>query len=112
MGFVALMIDHGFAFNGPHWDFPESALTGLYPRRMVYAKVRSMDDFEPWLSRVLHFPEEVLDGALRQIPPDWIAGDEAALEHMLERLLGRRKQIPELLHACRKATGDPFPLWP
>ena len=24
MGFVALMIDHGFAFNGPHWDFPES----------------------------------------------------------------------------------------
>ena len=38
MGFVALMIDHGFAFNGPHWDFPESAIAGLYPRRMVYGK--------------------------------------------------------------------------
>ena len=24
MGFVALMIDHGFAFDGPHWNFPES----------------------------------------------------------------------------------------
>jgi len=26
LGFVALMIDHGFAFNGPHWDFPDSML--------------------------------------------------------------------------------------
>jgi hypothetical protein len=35
MGFVALMIDHGFAFNGPHWEFVESAPMGLYIRRMV-----------------------------------------------------------------------------
>ena len=111
MGFVALMIDHGFAFNGPHWDFPESSITGLYPRRTVYSKVRSIDAFEPWLSRVVHFPEEVLDRALSQIPPEWIGDDYAALEKMLERLLGRRKRVAELLHACRKATGDPFPLW-
>src|SRR5580704_3580066 len=79
MGFVALMIDHGFAFNGPHWDFPESAITGLYNRRVVYGKVRSIHDFEPWLSRVIHFPEEVVDRALRQIPPEWIAEDEGPL---------------------------------
>ena len=112
MGFVALMIDHGFAFNGPHWDFPESAITGLYARRMVYSKVRSIDDFDPWLSRVRNFPADVLDRALRQIPPEWIVGDEAALELMLERLLGRCKRIPELLYACRGAAGNPFPLWP
>jgi hypothetical protein len=111
MGFVALMIDHGFAFNGPHWDFPESAITGLYSRRIVYRNVRSIDDFEPWLSRVIHFPEEALDRALRQIPPAWIGPDEGALETMLERLLGRRKRMPELLHGCRKAEGNPFPLW-
>ena len=35
-GFVARMIDHGFAFNGPNWDFPDSPLQGLYPRRLVY----------------------------------------------------------------------------
>src|SRR5579872_5304562 len=28
--FVAQMIDQGYTFNGPHWDFPESALQGLY----------------------------------------------------------------------------------
>ena len=111
MGFVALMIDHGFAFNGPHWDFPESAITGLYPRRMVYEKVRSIDDFDPWLSRVIHFPEEVLDRALRQLPPEWVREDEAALERMLERLLERRKRVPELLHACRQASSNPFPRW-
>src|ERR1051325_2698483 len=38
-GFVALMIDHGFIFNGPHWTFTESELQGLYPRRMVYEVV-------------------------------------------------------------------------
>src|SRR4051812_9050798 len=32
-GFVARMIDHGYAFNGPHWDFPDSPLQGLYARR-------------------------------------------------------------------------------
>ena len=48
-GFVARMIDHGFAFNGPHWDFPESPLQGLYARRLVYDSVRSLDDFQPWL---------------------------------------------------------------
>jgi hypothetical protein len=111
MGFVALMIDHGFAFNGPHWDFPESSITGLYPRRAVYSKVRSIDAFEPWLSRVLHFPEDVLDRALRQIPPEWIGEDDVALQRMLERLLERRKRVPELLQGCRKASGDPFPLW-
>jgi hypothetical protein len=111
MGFVALMIDHGFSFNGPLWDFPESSITGLYPRRAVYSKVRSIDAFEPWLSRVLHFPEEVLDRALRQIPPEWIGEDDAALQRMLERLLERKRRVPELLHGCRKASGDPFPLW-
>ncbi len=111
MGFVALMIDHGFVFNGPHWDFPESAITGLYARRVVYQAVRSIDDFDPWLSRVIHFPEEVLDRALRQIPPDWIGEDLAELEKLLERLLARRKRMPELLHGCRKAAGNPFPLW-
>ena len=48
-GFVVRMIDHGFVFNGPHWDFPDSPLQGLYPRRAVYESVRSLDDFQPWL---------------------------------------------------------------
>jgi hypothetical protein len=111
LGFVALMIDHGFAFNGPHWDLPNSAIAGLYPRRTVYESVRSVDDFEPWLSRVLHFPAAVLDRALRQIPPEWMMSDGSALEQMLEALMRRKSRIGDLLVECRKATGNPFPKW-
>ena len=74
LGFVALMIDHGFAFNGPHWDFPDSAVAGLYPRRIVYDSVRSLDDFQPWMDRILNFPAGGFDRTLRQLPPAWIGG--------------------------------------
>jgi hypothetical protein len=110
-GFVALMIDHGFIFNGPHWNFTESALTGLYARRMVYQGVKSLDDFEPWLSRVLNFPDEVLDRALRKLPPEWVDGDQNELDKILESLQRRKKRIAELLRDCREAPGNPFPKW-
>ena len=80
-------------------------------RSPPYEKVRSIEDFEPWLTRVMHFPEEVLDRALRRIPPEWIAGEEDALEAMLERLLARRKRLPELMKSCRAGTACPFPRW-
>ncbi len=111
LGFVALMIDHGFAFNGPQWDFPESAITGLYARRIVYNGVKSIGSFEPWIERILNFPAEVFDRAQRQIPPEWLEDDGDRLDRLLESLLRRRKRIPELLEECRKAQGNPFPQW-
>jgi hypothetical protein len=110
-GIVARMIDHGFAFNGPHWDFPESPLQGLYSRRMVYDNVQGLDDFQPWLEQVIHFPEEVIDQAWKRIPPDWVAGEEEALEQLLERLFERRKRVADLIAGCREARTDPFPNW-
>ena len=32
-GYIALMIDHGFAFTAHHWTFRDLAHTGLYPDR-------------------------------------------------------------------------------
>jgi hypothetical protein len=110
-GFVARMIDHGFAFNGPHWEFTDSPLQGLYARRLVYEGVRSLDDFQPWLEQVVHFPEEVIDRAWKSIPADWIAGEEDALTQLLERLFERRARLPELIAACRSARTNPFPKW-
>jgi hypothetical protein len=110
-GFVARMIDHGFVFNGPHWDFPESAVQGLYARRLVYERVRSLDDFQPWLDHVLHFPEEVIDRAWKTVPPEWVEGEEDELQAVLERLYERRKRVPELIASCRDARANPFPNW-
>lgn len=111
LGFVALMIDHGFAFNGLHWELNDSALTGLYPRRIVYKGVKSLGDFEPWMERIRSFPAEVFDKALRQLPLQWTADDSAHLEKLLDSLLHRRRRIPELLESCRHAPGNPFPQW-
>ena len=105
------MIDHGFAFNGPHWDFPDSPLQGLYARRLVYEGVRSLDDFQPWLEQMVHFPEEIVDQAWKRIPADWIDGEEDALAQLLERLFERRSRLPELIAACRTARTNPFPSW-
>lgn len=111
MGFVALMIDHGFIFNGPNWDFPESAAQGLYPRRTVYEAVRSMRDFEPWLERVLHFPEQVLDSAWKAIPPEWITDEETQLEATLEKLWKRRDRVEQMLAEIQRGRISPFSNW-
>jgi hypothetical protein len=111
LGFVAQMIDHGFVFDGPHWRFHDSPLHGLYFRPLVYECVRGLDDFQPWLDRIAHFPDSVVDQAVKQIPPAWIAGDEEALEKLLEQTLRRGKRIAELLKSCRESRVNLFPNW-
>jgi hypothetical protein len=73
--------------------------------------VRSLDDFQPWLDQVKNFPEEVVDHAWKRIPAEWIAGEEDALERLLEELWRRRTRLPELISACREARTNPFPNW-
>lgn len=110
-GFVASMMDHGYVFDGPHWTFADSPLQGLYFRPVVYEKVRSFDDFQPWLDRITHFPEEVIDDALKQAPPEWIDGDEEALDKLLLKLLARRKRVPDLIRETSRGRVNPFPNW-
>jgi hypothetical protein len=110
-GFVAHMMDHGYVFNGPHWTFADSPLQGLYFRPNVYQNVRSWDAFQPWLDRVVNFPEEVVDEAQKQLPPDWLAEDGAALEVLLAKLMARRKRVPDLVRESRRGRVNPFPEW-
>jgi hypothetical protein len=77
----------------------------------VYETVRSLDDFQPWLDQIVHFPEEMIDQAYKQAPPEWIEGEEDAFERLLEKLLRRRKLLPDLIADCRKAKSNPFPNW-
>ena len=111
LGFAAHMLDHGYVFDGPHWTFSDSPLQGLYFRPTVYRKVRSFDDFQPWLDRIVHFPEEVVDEAQKQIPPEWLAGDESALEALLMKLMARRRRVPDLIRDSRHGRINPFPEW-
>lgn len=111
LGFVTLMIDHGFVFNGPHWEFNDAPAYGLYMRKLVYEGVTGIESFEPWLGRVEHFPDDVLDIALRGIPPDWIKGEEEELEKLMELLMKRRGKVRKLLEDVRDSKVSPFSNW-
>ena len=110
-GYVAQMMDHGYVFDGPHWDFPDSPLQGLYFRPRVYQRVGSFDDFQPWLDRVIYFPEGVVDDAVKQIPPEWLEDDEGHFDSLLRKLLTRRKRVPDLIRESSKGRINPFPAW-
>lgn len=111
LGFVAQMMDHGFILGGPQWSFSESPLQGLYYRPVVYEKVTGFQDFQPWLDRVIHFPEDIVDQACKQIPPAWLDGEEALLESLMVRLMRRRGRVPDLLHDSIQGRINPFPNW-
>jgi hypothetical protein len=111
LGFVAQMVDNGYVFEGPHWRWGESPIQGLYFRPLVYRTVRGLAEFEPWLDRIRNFPEEVVDQAVKRIPPEWLEGDEDELERLLERLMQRRKRVPDLIEQCRSGRTNPFPIW-
>ena len=111
IGFFAQMIDHGYAFNGPHWQFQDSPLQGLYFRTSVYSEVRSLDSFQPWLEMVENFPVNVVDSAWKEIPRQWLQDDEEDLERMLEALLRRRSQVPRLVSELRQQHAKAFLSW-
>jgi hypothetical protein len=111
LGFVAQMVDNGYVFEGPHWRLGESAIQGLYFRPLVYRAVRGLAEFEPWLGRIRSFPEEVVDQAVKRIPPAWLEGDEDELERLLERLMRRRERVPDLIEQCGSGPSNPFPNW-
>ena len=111
VGFIALMIDHGYVFNGPHWDYTDAPITGFYYRPAVYAAIRDLNSFQPWLDRIVEFPEIVIDDSLRELPPEWLNGDADHLNVLLETLMRRRRRVPDLIRDSINSRVAFFPNW-
>ena len=105
------MIDHGYAFNGPQWQFQDSPLQGLYFRTSVYQEVQSIESFQPWLDMVESFPVDVIDAAWKEIPREWLADDDTELERLLELLLRRRSRVPQLIAELKQKRAPAFQNW-
>jgi hypothetical protein len=106
-------IDQGSCFNAGEWNFPDSPLRGLYGNKTIYRDVvKSIDDFEPWLSQIeTEFDLDTILEAAKGIPPEWYEHDTEALTGLLEHLNRRRKKIRELLgQSCRRLPLI-FPHW-
>jgi hypothetical protein len=109
--YVATMVDQGFCFNANEWNFPDAPIRGLYSRPAVYQEVAGWESFEPFLSRLQHLDDDLLEAAASRVPPEWYAGRTEELSALLEQLAERRRRLPELILACQRSEKQPFPNW-
>jgi hypothetical protein len=116
--YKAVMIDQGFCFNSGGWSFPDAPLRGSYGRTCVYDRIRRMNDFEPWLSRLENrIDEQAIWGCAAKIPHEWYDSDTDALKRLVATLNTRRGSVRELLwwtqHSPKNflrnwISGEPF----
>lgn len=109
--YSAALIDQGFCFNDGDWNFPDSPIRSLYPRRLVYASVRGLQSFEPFLSRVENLDAAQLEECVRGIPREWCGGQPEQLTRLVERLYERRWRVRQALIEARDSSLAPFPNW-
>ncbi len=109
--YSATLIDHGFCFNDGEWNFPDSPIRSLYPRRLVYESVRGLQSFEPYLSRIENVEAAELEEGLREVPREWCGDDPQQLSRLAERLYSRRRSVRQLIIDAKNSSLAPFPNW-
>jgi len=109
--YSAALIDHGFCFNDGDWNFPDSPIRSLYPRRLVYESVRGLQSFEPYLSRVENLEASELEVCVRGIPAEWCGDQPEQLLRLVERLYDRRRRVRQALVDAKNCQLTPFPNW-
>jgi len=109
--YTASLIDHGFCFNDGEWNFPDSPIRSLYPRRLVYESVRGLGSFEPFLSRIENLTAAELEACAEETPPEWCGEDGGRLDRLLERLYERRRLLRQAIVDAKNSALRPFPNW-
>jgi len=105
------MIDQGFCFNDGDWTFPDSPIRGLYPRRLVYEKVKGLESFEPFLSRIENLTPGELEECAQGIPTKWCEPDPGQLARLMEALYARRRTLRQAIIDAKNSSLGPFPNW-
>ncbi len=105
------MIDQGFCFNDGDWTFPDSPIRGIYPRRLVYEKVRGLQSFEPFLFRIENLTAGELEDCAQGIPMIWCEPDPGQLARLVEVLYARRRTLRQSIVDAKNSALDPFPNW-
>lgn len=109
--YSAMLIDHGFCFNDGEWNFPDSPIRSLYPRRLVYESVRGLKSFEPYLSRIENIDPSELEQCLRQVPSEWCGEEPEQISRLAEKLYERRRRLRQLIIEAKQCALRPFPNW-
>lgn len=94
---IASLIDHGYALGGSAWSLGESDVQGIYARRIVYGGDPCMEDYRPWIKRLMRLEERIIEDICLTLPAEWIGGDEAAVRKVLVQLWKRRERVEDLV---------------
>lgn len=106
------LIDHGFCFNDGEWNFPDSPIRSLYPRRLVYESVRGLQSFEPLLSQIENLEAEEIEDCFRGIPAEWCGEKPGEIQRLAAQLYKRRRRVRQALVDAKNSDLRPFPNWP
>jgi hypothetical protein len=107
---VAVMIDNGDCFNRSKWTFPDCSTRGLVCGVQVYHHVESIDDFEPWLSRLEHETDiSLLRKIGDMVPEEWCDGEKDFLDQLLIELGDRCRIVRSLLLCTLRYRPNDFP---
>jgi hypothetical protein len=110
-GYSAVFIDQGGCFNLGEWSFRDAPLKGVFAQKCAYSAVTGWESFEPWLSRVEQFDPQSLWEIAKTVPREWYGGEVYELHKLVEKLLGRRCRVRELISQFRDSGKVPFPNW-
>ena len=105
------MIDNGFCFNDGEWNFPDSPIRCIYPRRLVYESVRGFQSFEPFLSLVENLEANQVEACLENIPDEWCGERPEEIHRLAEQLFKRRRRVRQELVDAKNSDLHPFPNW-
>jgi hypothetical protein len=110
--YQAVMVDQGRCFHGGTWKNTSMPVASLYTFHGVYWDIRSLDDFEPWLSIL---ESEITYDSLvliaMKIPEDWYGKDWGIIEGILQELYKRRKLVRRWLIELIELNLRSFPNW-
>jgi HipA-like kinase len=105
------LIDHGFCFNDGEWNFPDSPIRSLYPRRLVYESVRGLQAFEPVLSQIENLDAREIEDCIQSIPAEWCGENPGEIQRLAEQLYRRRRRVRQALVDAKNSDLRPFPNW-
>ena len=109
--YYSTFIDQAYCFNATEWNFPDSALRGVYARNAVYENVTGWNSFEPVLTKAEEADLVDIWRCAEPIPPEWHGHDHEALEKLVDALYTRRAKTRDLITAFRESSRNPFPKW-
>ena len=106
----ALMIDQGSTFQGVLWEFADLRRPRDFYEE-AYKLTASYEHLERIMERLSAISEQTLGDIVREIPTEWLEGDDqAALTRLLKQLIRRQAHVLELVDratsTCTRA-GDP-----